>query len=170
MIPSGVRSSLPIVVLALAAPALADRTTSITVGATLDGRGSGSTFDTAGTVPVHMLGGARITLGFEDAPVPIPAPGGVAAGFLVAPSLAGFLGNDLLVEGFVGAGLRAELQLASHRRGVQMRTAIYTVARAEVIGKHQDGAAESSSASTCGCTAARGSAGKAAHSIRPHDR
>lgn len=136
--------SLPIlVVLALATPALADRTTSITVGATLDARGTGSTFDTAGTVPVKMFGGARITLGFEDAPVPIPAPGGVAAGWRLVPELvAGFLGNDVLAEGFVGGGLRGELQLASHRRGVQMRTAIYTAARAEVIGKHQDGAAE----------------------------
>ena len=172
MIPSCVRSSLPIlVVLALATPALADRTTSITVSATLDARGSGSNFDTAGTVPVHMLGGARITLGFEDAPVPIPAPGGVAAGFRVVPELlAGFLGNDLLVEGFVGAGLRAELQLASHRRGVQMRTAIYTAARAEVIGKHQDGAAELVLGESLWlhCGARLGWEGGAI--IRPHDR
>jgi hypothetical protein len=61
----------------------------------------------------------------------------------LAPELlAGFVADDVHAEAYAGGGLRGELWLASARRSFAIRTAMYTAARAIVIGGHQDGAAE----------------------------
>ncbi|HUJ62696.1 MAG TPA: hypothetical protein VLX92_29540 [Kofleriaceae bacterium] len=133
-----------VAVLVVASPALADRGTVVTLGAMLDGRSTASTFTTASNQVVNdVLGGARLTLSFEDAPPPLPPAEMISSDLRLAPELlAGFLADDTHAEGYVGAGVRGELWLASARRGFQMRTAIYLAARAIVIGGHQDGAAE----------------------------
>jgi hypothetical protein len=127
-----------------AAPASADRTMSSWIGVTLDGRASGPTFTAAGnSTDVSPYGGARLTLSFDEAPPPIPLPGVVTFGGRLVPELlAGFLADDVRAEGYVGAGVRAECWMSSHRRSAAIRTAIYLAARAIAIGAHQDGAAE----------------------------
>jgi hypothetical protein len=126
-----------------AAPARADRDTAVVIGATLVARSTAATFSAAGKADVRMLGGGRLTLSFEDPPPPIPPPEAIEVDMRLVPELlAGFIADDVHAEGYVGAGLRGELWLASARRGFRMRTAMYTAARAIVIGEHQDGAAE----------------------------
>ena len=134
--------ALPMVLLA-AAPAHADRHGYLTLGVLGDGRATGRTWDDAGKTDVSPWGGGRLTLSFEDAPIEMPPPTFIATDTRLVPELAvGFVANDIKAEGMLSAGLRGELHLASHRRGFQMRTVMYAAARADVIGKHQDGAAE----------------------------
>jgi hypothetical protein len=81
-------------------------------------------------------------LAFEPAPLPIPPNGLVDHDFRLVPELvAGVYSDDTRAEGFIGSGLRGEIQIASHLRA-PLRTGIYASARALVIGKHQDVAAE----------------------------
>jgi hypothetical protein len=129
----------------VAAPghAHADREPVVVAGITIDARAIAADFSAAGTAETRILLGGRMTVSFEDAPMPVPPPGDIAADLRLAPELlAGFVANDVHAEGYLGAGLRGELWLASARRGFRMRTAMYTAARAIVIGGHQDGAAE----------------------------
>jgi hypothetical protein len=138
-------AALTTAALVIAAPlaARADRGTVLTVGLTGDGRASGETFANAGRTDVRLLAGARLTVSFEDPPLAMPPPGDIAAEVRLAPELlTGFLADDVHAEGYVGAGVRGELWLASHRRSVGMRTAVYAAARAIVIGGHRDGAVE----------------------------
>jgi hypothetical protein len=133
------RALVAITLVAIASPAAAraERTSVITLGITGDGRARGATAE------IHWLGGARASLAFEDAPLEIPPAGLIDHDFRLTPELlAGFLSDDRHAEGYVGAGLRGELHLASHRNGMMMRTAMYVAARAIAIGKHQDGATE----------------------------
>jgi hypothetical protein len=138
------RSSLVIATLCVAAaPALADRSSVMQVGLTFDGRARGATWSDAGKKDVSPVGGARVSLSFEDAPVPIPEPGFFSTDTRLVPELfAGFLSDDERAEGYIGAGLRGEVQLASNMRSVNMRTGIYVAARGMIIGKHQDPGAE----------------------------
>jgi hypothetical protein len=128
---------------AVALTASADPSTVISIGATIDGRGTGATYDLAARTPARPLAGARLTLSFDDALLPVPPPGLIDHDFRLVPELfAGFLADEHRAEGMIGAGLRGELALASHRHGFAIRTAIYTAARGVVIGEHQDPAAE----------------------------
>ena len=116
----------------------------IAIGLTGDARATGASYSAAGdSDDLAQLGGARLTLTFEDAPLPIPEAGAFAMdGRLVPELFTGFLADDTHAEGFVGAGLRAEAQLASHRHAWAMRTGIYAAGRGLVIGGHQDAGAE----------------------------
>jgi hypothetical protein len=139
----GVRTSLILALLAIATPALADRSATFELGVTGDIRASGSSWSAAGNShDLHELGGVQLVVGFEHAPLPIPEPGALATDLRLVPELlAGFVADDERAEGFVGGGLRGELQVASNKRAA-MRVAIYTAVRAIAIGKHQDGAGE----------------------------
>jgi hypothetical protein len=138
-----VRLALVVAASLVAAPAVADREPVTTVGVAAAARATAASFSAAGTAETQILFGARMTVSFEDAPMPIPLAGDIAADLRLAPELlAGFVADRVHAEGYVGAGLRGELWLASARRGVRMRTALYTAARAVVIGDHQDAAAE----------------------------
>lgn len=130
-------------VVALGAPARADRETVTTVSVIVDETAQGRSFSDAGDHDPDWRGGARLMLTFEDASLPIPAPGDIASDLRLVPELhAGFLADRVHAEGEIGAGLRGELHLASNRRAGPMRTVLYAAARADVIGKHQDGAPE----------------------------
>ncbi len=115
----------------------------VEVGLTGDVRSTAASFSAAGANDdLRKLGGAQLVLGFEHAPLAIPAPGELATDLRLVPELlAGFLADDVHAEGMVGGGLRGELQLASNRR-TQMSVALYLAARAVVIGAHQDGAGQ----------------------------
>jgi hypothetical protein len=138
-----VSRTLAVIVLVAAAPAHADRSPVLEVGAVLDGRSTATTFDQAGKQEVRLLAGAQLVVGFEDAPLAIPAPGEIDADLRLVPELiAGFVADDRHGEGYVGGGLRGELHFASNRRGYRMRTVAYTAARAIAIGENRDGAVE----------------------------
>ena len=127
----------------LCSTAYAERTTMVTLGATLDARGTDATWDAAGKKDSTLLGGARLTLSFEDAPLPIPPLNLIDHDVRLAPELfAGFYADDRRAEGYIGAGARGELFVASNMRGWATRMAIYVAARGVIIGKHQDAAPE----------------------------
>jgi hypothetical protein len=138
------RTSLVLATLALAAgPAGADRSTVMTIGATLDGRARGPTYGDAGNQSVQWLGGVQLGLGFAEEPLAIPPSGYFVHDTRLVPELmVGFLADDTHAEGYIGGGLRGELVLASNKRDANMRTAIYLAARGLIIGKHQDPGAE----------------------------
>lgn len=127
----------------VSAPAFADRSATFELGATGDVRATGSSWSAAGdNNDLHKLGGIQLVVGFEHAPLAIPEPGALSTELRLVPELlAGFVADDDRAEGFVGGGLRGELQLATHRR-VSMHVAMYAAARAIAIGKHQDGAGQ----------------------------
>lgn len=128
---------------AIATPALADRSTIATIGVTGDARASGPSYSVAAADNTKALVGARVALAWEDAPLPIPPPTLFASDVRLVPELlAGFVADDVHAEGMLGAGLRGEVQLASNRHGVAMRTGLYTAGRAMIIGRHRDAAGE----------------------------
>lgn len=133
--------ALPFGLLLAASPVLAGRSAVTTIGLTGDMRALGKTYDSTVNAEAKPLAGLRLTLGFEEDPLAIPDDPFVAKDFRVVPELlAGFLSDDVRAEGYVGAGVRAEVQIANgHRRD---RMAIYTAARGIVIGKDRDGATE----------------------------
>jgi hypothetical protein len=129
--------------LLLSSTAYADRAGVWSLGVTLDGRATGPDFSTTAEKEVNPVGGARLTLGFEDPATPMP-PAGLFEGEagLVPELFVGFLADDTRAEGYIGAGLRGELRIASNRRAANMRTAMYVAARGLVIGKDHDSATE----------------------------
>jgi hypothetical protein len=130
-----------VVIAAIAAPARAD--TVVTVGATFDARAVAPTYSAAGNADASFLGGARLTFGFESPAIAMPPLEGVAYRLGLVPELfAGFLSDSTHAEGYVGAGVRAELAFASNRRAVNLRVAFYTAARAIVISDDHDPAVE----------------------------
>ncbi len=135
---------LSAVLLLAAIPALADRSSVVSLGLYGDARATGATYSDAGnSTGSNFLGGARLTLGFEDAPLAIPPPGFYTHELRLVPELfTGFLMDDSHAEGYLGAGARIEGQIASNMRMVNMRTGIYVAGRGLVIGGHQDAAAE----------------------------
>lgn len=128
----------------VASTASADRSTVVSLGLTGDARATGATYSDAGSSNVtDFLAGARLSLGFEDAPLAIPPPGLFVTEARLVPELfTGFLADDTHAEGYVGAGARLEGDIASNVRDVNMRTGIYVAGRGLVIGGHQDAAAE----------------------------
>jgi len=131
-----------IFVIALAPAARADTVT--TFAATIDGRAYGGSWSHAAYANVtSVLGGARVTMSFEAPPLPVAPPTLYIHDTRLVPELfAGFLADDTHAEGMVGAGLRAELRMSSHRHDAVVRGGAYIAARAILIGGHQDGAAE----------------------------
>ncbi|HEY1546639.1 MAG TPA: hypothetical protein VGG28_02400 [Kofleriaceae bacterium] len=137
------RWSLIIVAVFVPSLAIADRSATFELGLTGDVRAQGSSFSAAGASnDLSTLAGLQLVVGFERAPLAIPEPGGLSHELRLVPELlAGFVADSSHAEGFAGAGLRGELQLAVNRQAA-LRVAMYVAARAIAIGAHQDGAAE----------------------------
>ena len=135
------RGALIALVLTTAAgTARADRIPGLTLGGTLDFRFTAPTWDAAEKQQTpDAFGGLQATLSFEDAPLPLTPWGHVSAeGRLVPELIIGELGNNQYAEGYLGAGLRAEIHMA----GPKARAGFYTAARGLVIGANRDSAAE----------------------------
>jgi hypothetical protein len=85
--------------------------------------------------------GLRLTLAWEHAPLAMPAEPGFRAGGALVPELfVGSLADDVHAEGFVGAGVRAELRISQLEMGLlklSARGAVYVAARGLVLGEHQ---------------------------------
>lgn len=85
--------------------------------------------------------GPRITLSWEHAPLAMPAtPGYNVGGSLVPELIAGAFFDDIRAQGFIGAGLRAELKLAQREMGllrVSARGSAYIAARGLVVGEER---------------------------------
>jgi hypothetical protein len=127
----------------LSSTAYADRSGVWSLGVTGDARATGSDFSSAAHNPANLILGARLTMAFEDAPMPIPAGDWYTSDTSIVPELlAGFLADDTRAEGYVGAGARLEIRIASNRHNANQHTALYGAARAIVIGRHQDSATE----------------------------
>ena len=86
-----------------------------------------------------MLAGGRLTLSFEDAPMPL-TPRGVVRGELrlVPELLTGVFAGNQVGEAYAGAGLRGEVAISSPKA----RMSLYLAARGLVIGEHRDGVIE----------------------------
>ena len=125
---------------ALTSAARADRSTVLTLGVNLDAR----SYANETQQDPNWNGGLRATLAFEDAPLALPPPGLMdVETHLVPELLAGFISNDARAEGFVGAGLRAEIQLARNQSELRrFRFGFYAAARAKITGEHQDAGGE----------------------------
>ena len=117
--------------------AYADRATVVDVGMTI---GAIDSVDHPNND--RPLIGPRITLGWENPLVDMPdAPGYRFAGALVPELVAGSYVYDDHAEGYIGVGLRAELQMGQREQGllrVSARGAMYLVGRALVIGDTRD--------------------------------
>ena len=111
-----------------------DRGLVIDVGA---GVGASDVSATASSVTT-----GRITLGWEHAPLPLPATKGYAFGGALVPELvAGTLVGSDRAAGFIGAGLRAELRMAQRNMGlleVTARGAVYLALRGLVVGDQRE--------------------------------
>jgi hypothetical protein len=109
-----------------------ERATTLTIGGT-------SALGEPGGQTEAVLG--RATLAWEHAPLDLPARRGYAFASALVPELfVGGLLSDDRAEGFVGAGLRAELKMAQRDMGllrVSARAAAYVAARALVIGERR---------------------------------
>jgi hypothetical protein len=131
----GVRTAgIVVAVLLSASIARADRHTVMTIGGTFVATSYANTTQN----DPSMNGGARISMSFEDAPLGIPGVGLFDHDARLVPELfAGFYTDDTRARSQVGAGLRAEWQLArGPMPGVSysMRMAIYFAARAKISG------------------------------------
>jgi hypothetical protein len=129
-------------IVALSSTAHADRQTVTWVGLSL----AGTSYANTTNQDANMNAGARISLTFEDAPIALPPAGLFDHDARIVPELfAGFYMNDARARSQLGAGLRAELQLARNQtQGVafHMRAAIYAAARLKISGPNADGGAE----------------------------
>jgi hypothetical protein len=86
--------------------------------------------------------GPRLTLAWEHAPLPLPATRGFVVGVALVPELLGgaFFFQDRM-EGFIGAGIRAELKLAQREMGllrVTARSNAYLAMRGMAVGEDRD--------------------------------
>lgn len=127
----------------LSSTAYADRTSVWSVGASLVDRKTAPDSSGISQSDAHLVTGARLTMSFEDAAMPMPPGDWHTSDFSLAPELlAGFLADDTRAEGYIGAGARLEMRFASNRRGANQHTAFYGAGRAIIIGKNQDSAAE----------------------------
>jgi len=119
--------------------AYADRTTVVDVGLNVGATGNVNHDSAENSAP---LIGPRITLGFEGSLVDVPdRPGYAFAGALVPELVLGSYIYDDRAEGYVGVGLRADLQMGQREQGllkVSARGAMYLVGRALIIGDTQD--------------------------------
>lgn len=127
---------------ALVVPAFADRSPVVILGAAFGVRGP---LDAPVTGPA-LLGDARLTLAYEDAPIPVPAPGEHDASARLVPELlVGSIVDASRAEGYFGAGVRGELQFANHiasPTSFAIRMGLYLAARAMVVGGSFDPAGE----------------------------
>ena len=136
---------LVIVVVGLAgmvATARADeRTTTVTLGASLGGYSDPNSYDSA-----KAVGGGTLALAWEHAPPAMPlVPGYNTDGSIVPELFVGLLADDQRGEMLLGAGVRAELRIAQKEQGlfkVSAKCALYAAARGMVIGNQQDAAGE----------------------------
>ena len=107
---------------------------------------AGTSYANTTNQDANMNAGARISLTFEDAPIAVPPPGLFDHDARLVPELfAGFYMNDTRARSQLGAGLRAEIQLARNQvDGVayRMRVAMYAAARLKISGPNADGGAE----------------------------
>ncbi len=131
-----------VVLALLALPGLARADVVTTVGISLDGRATGPTFAKTADSPVEsILGGGRLTMSFESAPLAVPPVGSYVRDTRLVPELlAGFLADDTHAEGYVGAGARLELRIASMKHERLWRGGFYFAGRGVLVGGHQDGA------------------------------
>jgi hypothetical protein len=118
-----------------------DRAASITVGGLgmlEEGPDAEEFFSTAG--------GMRLTLAWENAPLPYPDRRGYNTGVALVPELiAGALMHDDGSEVLIGAGLRGEFKISQREGGllrVNGKGAIYLAARGMVVGEDRDVIAE----------------------------
>jgi hypothetical protein len=128
------------VILFASATTSADRGTVLAVSGVMDLRFGGHTWDAANKVDTPTIfAGPRVTLTFEDPPLPKTPKGKVRAELRLVPEL--FAGTALgaeLGEGYGGAGLRGEIHMA----GWKARLGMYVAARGAVIGAHRNGEGE----------------------------
>lgn len=114
-----------------------ERATSITVG----GLGMMQEGPDAERI-LETASGMRVTLGWEDAPLPYPDRRGYNTGFALVPELiAGALVHEDRAEGLLGAGLRAELRISQREGGllrINAKSSIYLAARGMVVGENRD--------------------------------
>lgn len=125
-----------------ASTAHADRQTVTWVGLSL----AGTSYANTTNQDANMNAGARISLTFEDAPIALPPAGLFDHDARIVPELfAGFYMNDTRARSQIGAGLRAEIQLARNQAdgfAFHMRVAMYAAARLKISGPNADGGAE----------------------------
>lgn len=141
------RKAFAVALLCVASPAFAERTTTVNLGGMFGGVENLDNVDNYYEQPsMHPAGGPRITLGFENAPLNMPATPGYSVGVAFVPELtAGAMLGEERGDMFVGVGARGELQIGQREQGlfkVSARFALYLAARAVVIGKDQDTAGE----------------------------
>ncbi|HEY5926807.1 MAG TPA: hypothetical protein VIV11_34205 [Kofleriaceae bacterium] len=91
----------------------------------------------------EAIAGPRLTLSWEHAPLELPPTRGYRfAGAIVPELVAGAFIDDHRAQGFVGAGLRAELKMSQREMGllkVSARGAAYVAARGMVVGEERKG-------------------------------
>lgn len=92
------------------------------------------------------VAGARLTLSWERARLPLPlAPGYASDGTLVPELILGTNFEEERAEGMIGVGLRAELRISQREQGLlraSAQAALYLAGRAMVIGEGRDGVTE----------------------------
>ena len=140
-------SFVAVAVLASSSIARAERTTTVNLGGMFGGVETLDNVDNYDVQPtMSPAGGPRVTLGFENAPITMPAAPGYNVGVAFVPELtAGAMLGEERGDVFVGVGARGELQIGQREQGlfkVSARFAVYLAARALVIGKDQDTAGE----------------------------
>jgi len=125
-----------------ASTARADRQTVTWIGLSM----AGIAYVNVMNQDANMNVGARLSLTFEDAPIALPPAGMFDHDARLVPELfAGFYMNDVRARSQLGAGLRAELQLARNQVegfAYHMRVAMYAAARLKISGPNADGGAE----------------------------
>src|SRR5256885_13242368 len=94
----------------------------VALGVTADYRMPGPSFSYERVGAEQALVGPRLVLSFEQDPLSPPAHGTARQGRIVPELVAGVLANEAFADGYVGAGLRAEVALANRsstpQRGV----------------------------------------------------
>jgi hypothetical protein len=135
----GVKLAPLLLVLAPSVAMAEERATTITLSAmmgALEGEASDYEYDYY-TEP-DGVGGPRLTLSWEHAPLAMPATPGYNVGVSLVPELfGGAFFDDTRAQAFIGAGVRGELKISQKQMGllkVSARGAAYLAARGMVIG------------------------------------
>jgi hypothetical protein len=133
------RASL-LLVLACSVAHADERRTTITIGGTLGVHQhiyEDHQYDYTYATSEPMVG-PRMTVSWEHAPLAMPAQRGYRfAGTIVPELVGGAFIDDARAAAFIGAGLRAELQMSQREMGllrVSARGAVYLAARGFVVG------------------------------------
>jgi hypothetical protein len=132
------RTLLPLCVLAAPAIAHADRSAVLDIGVTLGAAGGAND----GSADAMSLVGPRATLSLENPLVGVPdRPGYRFAGALVPQIIVGSYIQSDRADGYLGIGLRADLQMGQREQGLlklSARGALYAVGRALVVGDKRE--------------------------------